>query len=114
MSEEGLKETPNKLIHVGEPIEMDDELFEKQLVMLEKACTSEAKDIKQIVASVISGGENEICLFSIVMFLASGIKYAKHPAFTVYIMSFKRYLVLQVRMICLYHRGHYLLDILCF
>ena len=48
------------------------------------------------------------------MFLASGIKYATHPAFTVYIMSFKRYLVLQVRMICLYHRGHYLLDILCF
>ncbi len=37
MSEEGLKETPNKLIHVGEPIEMDDELFEKQLEMLEKA-----------------------------------------------------------------------------
>ena len=53
MSEEGLKETPNKLIHVGEPIEMDDELFEKQLEMLEKACTSEAKDIKQIVASVV-------------------------------------------------------------
>ena len=25
-----------------------DELFEKQLEMLEKACTSEAKDIKQI------------------------------------------------------------------
>ncbi len=38
---------------MGEPIEMDDELFEKQLVMLEKACTSEAKDIKQIVASVV-------------------------------------------------------------
>ena len=37
----------------GEPIEMDDELFEKQLEMLEKACTSEAKDIKQIVASVV-------------------------------------------------------------
>ena len=53
MSEEGLKETPIKLIHVGEPIEMDDELFEKQLVMLEMACTSEAKDIKQIVASVV-------------------------------------------------------------
>ena len=32
---------------------MDDELFEKQLEMLEKACTSEAKDIKQIVASVV-------------------------------------------------------------
>lgn len=53
MSEEGLKETPNKLIHVGEPIEMNDELFEKQLVELEKACTSESKDIKKIVAFVV-------------------------------------------------------------
>lgn len=49
----GAQGDSNKLIHVGEPIEMDDELFEKQLEMLEKACTSEAKDIKQIVASVV-------------------------------------------------------------
>ena len=42
-------------------------------------------------ASVISGGENEICLFSIVMFLASDMKYTKYPAFTVYIMMVKRY-----------------------
>lgn len=31
MSEEGLKETPNKLIHVGEPIEMDDESLRSSL-----------------------------------------------------------------------------------
>ncbi len=53
MSEEGLKETPNKLIHIGEPIDMDDELFEKQLVELEEACTSERPDIKSIVASIV-------------------------------------------------------------
>ena len=43
-----------KFIDVApDSFEMDDELFEKQLEMLEKACTSEAKDIKQIVASVV-------------------------------------------------------------
>lgn len=53
MDEEGLKETPNKLIHIGQPIEMDDDLFEKQLVELEEACTSERKDIKKVVASIV-------------------------------------------------------------
>ena len=53
MSEEGLKETPNKLIHIGEPIEMDDELFEKQLVEIEEACKAERQDIKQVIASVV-------------------------------------------------------------
>ena len=41
MNEEGLKETPNKLIHIGKPIEMDDESFKKQLERLESACKSE-------------------------------------------------------------------------
>ena len=53
MSEEGLKETPNKLIHIGEPIEMDDELFEKQLIEIEEACKAERQDIKQVIASVV-------------------------------------------------------------
>lgn len=53
MSEEGLKETPNKLIHIGQPIEMDDELFAKQLSELEKACKAERSDIKQIVADIV-------------------------------------------------------------
>ena len=42
-------------------------------------------------ASVISGGENEICLFSIVMFLTFRVNHANHPAFTVYIIRIKRY-----------------------
>lgn len=53
MSEEGLKSTSNKLIHIGEPIEMDDEQFCETLTMLEKASTSETADIKSIVASVV-------------------------------------------------------------
>ena len=30
MAEEGMQETPNKLIHIGKPIEMDDAAFKKQ------------------------------------------------------------------------------------
>ena len=37
MKEEGLQETANKLIHIGKPIEMDDEKFKEQLERLDKA-----------------------------------------------------------------------------
>lgn len=53
MSEEGLKETPNKLIHVGEPIEMNDEKFEEQLQMLKEMSASETENIRQLVAQVV-------------------------------------------------------------
>ena len=33
MDEEGLKETDNKMIHIGRPIEMDDAWFQQKLVM---------------------------------------------------------------------------------
>ena len=41
MDEEGLKETPNKLIHIGKPIEMDDKQFLKDL---DKLCEEYKKD----------------------------------------------------------------------
>ena len=53
MDEEGLQETENKLIHIGKPIEMDDELFKTQLKRLEDAYLSEAEDIKDIVAEIV-------------------------------------------------------------
>ncbi len=53
MREEGLKETPNKLIRIGAPIQMDDEEFCKQLEELEVACTSERIDIKEIVKRMV-------------------------------------------------------------
>ncbi len=53
MNEEGLKETPNKLIHIGKPIEMDDESFKTQLERLESACKSESPAIKRLVAEVV-------------------------------------------------------------
>ena len=53
MDEEGLQETENKLIHIGKPIIMDDELFVQQLVQLEEACTSESADIKRLVSQIV-------------------------------------------------------------
>ena len=53
MKEEGLKETKNKLIHIGEPIEMDDSKFENQLEILERAYESEVPNMKEIVADIV-------------------------------------------------------------
>ena len=53
MKEEGLKSTDNHLIHIGRPIEMDDELFTRQLERLRTACESESEDIKDIVAEIV-------------------------------------------------------------
>ncbi len=54
MDEEGLKETANSLIHIGRPIEMDDELFKKQLDRLEVAYKEEALNMKQLVAEIVT------------------------------------------------------------
>ena len=53
IEEEGLQETENKLIHIGKPIEMDDELFKKQLDRLDAAYRVEAPNMKQIVAEIV-------------------------------------------------------------
>ena len=53
MKEEGMQDTPNKLIHIGKPIELDEEKFFNQLVHLKEVayqdCTDIRKDIKEIV-----------------------------------------------------------------
>ena len=53
MAEEGLRETTNKLIHIGNPIEMDDDLFLLQLARLETACENEADNMKEIVEEIV-------------------------------------------------------------
>ncbi len=53
MKEEGMQDTENKLIHIGKPIEMDDELFKKQLKLLDKASKDENSDIKSLVAEIV-------------------------------------------------------------
>ena len=53
MKEEGLQDTANKLIHIGKPIEMDDEKFRRQLALLEQACKEETDHMKDIVAQIV-------------------------------------------------------------
>ncbi len=53
MKEEGMQETANKLIHIGKPIQMDDEKFKEQLVQLDKACKEETTHMKDIVAEMV-------------------------------------------------------------
>ena len=53
MDEEGLKETPNKLIHIGKPIEMDDKKFLSELDELIKDAYKNDNDIKDKVAKIV-------------------------------------------------------------
>ncbi|MGN0335152.1 MAG: polysaccharide biosynthesis protein [Lachnospiraceae bacterium] len=53
MDEEGLTNTANELIHIGHPIEMDDEFFRKKLKELEEASKQESERIKEIVAQIV-------------------------------------------------------------
>ena len=53
MKEEGMQETANKLIHIGKPIEMDDEKFKQQLARLEKLSKAEVTNMKDIVAEIV-------------------------------------------------------------
>lgn len=55
MSEEGMKTTPNKLIHVGKPIPFDTDAFFGQLQMLMNAAyDGRENDIRELVASVVT------------------------------------------------------------
>lgn len=53
MAEEGMQETPNKLIHIGKPIEMDDVAFKKKLRQLDEAAYQETDRMKRLVAEVV-------------------------------------------------------------
>ena len=53
MREEGLQETQNKQIHIGKPIEMDDEWFIQKLQELDEASRNESERMKEIVAEVV-------------------------------------------------------------
>ena len=53
MDEEGMRETDNELIHIGKPIEMDDEKFEEQIRELDKESRQEDGRIKELVAGIV-------------------------------------------------------------
>jgi FlaA1/EpsC-like NDP-sugar epimerase len=54
MDEEGLRDTPNHLIHIGEPIDMDDEKFMSALHELDNISHEESDHIKEVVADIVT------------------------------------------------------------
>ena len=53
MDEEGLQETPNRLIHIGKPIDFDEELFSRQLDELYKIANRDSGEIKEAVRNIV-------------------------------------------------------------
>jgi FlaA1/EpsC-like NDP-sugar epimerase len=53
MDEEGLQDTQNKLIHIGKPIEFDEELFLSQLQELADHVVEEPTDIREWVQKIV-------------------------------------------------------------
>jgi len=53
MEEEGLRETENKLIHIGKPIEMNDAWFAQKLLELEAVSNEESDRTRELVAEMV-------------------------------------------------------------
>jgi FlaA1/EpsC-like NDP-sugar epimerase len=53
MDEEGLKETPNKLIHIGQPIKLNEKKFLKDLDKLIEVAYKNKTDIREKVAKIV-------------------------------------------------------------
>ena len=53
MDEEGLQDTENKLIHIGKPIEMDEEKFMHQLIKLREAADQDSDAIRSMVKEIV-------------------------------------------------------------
>lgn len=53
MDEEGMQDTPNRLIHIGKPIEFDEEEFQKQLDELYQVANQDSDHIKEAVQRIV-------------------------------------------------------------
>lgn len=53
MAEEGMKETANKLIHIGKPIDIDEMNFFVQLKELKEASKNESNDIRPMIHKIV-------------------------------------------------------------
>ena len=53
MKEEGMQDTANKLIHIGKPIELDEQKFMDQLGMLRDYVIEEPSDIRRVVQEIV-------------------------------------------------------------
>lgn len=53
MIEEGLQDTANKQIHIGKPIDMDEEMFLRQLEELKDVCLLEPVEIRKMIKEIV-------------------------------------------------------------
>ena len=53
MDEEGLQDTENKMIHIGKPINMDEEKFMHQLIQLRDAANEDSDAIRAMVKEIV-------------------------------------------------------------
>ena len=54
MSEEGLQDTKNSLIHIGRPLEFDEDKLRQELEKLKTACEQDDKEIKKYVKKIVA------------------------------------------------------------
>jgi hypothetical protein len=48
-----MQDTDNKLIHIGKPIEIDEEKFLRQLEELKQACQTEPTEIRRMIKEIV-------------------------------------------------------------
>ncbi len=53
MDEEGMKDTANRMIHIGKPIEVDEQEFFVQLKELKDECQIESSDIRPLIQKIV-------------------------------------------------------------
>ena len=53
MDEEGLKQTENHLIHIGKPLEFDDDWFMAKLEELKKVMYDDSIDIRSVIHELV-------------------------------------------------------------
>jgi FlaA1/EpsC-like NDP-sugar epimerase len=53
MDEEGMKDTENKMIHIGKPIEINEDKFVSQLAELKRAVEQEPEDIRRMIKEIV-------------------------------------------------------------
>ena len=54
MAEEGLQSTANKMIHIGKPIDIDEEKFYAQLEDLKSVAFDEKRDVREAVKNIVT------------------------------------------------------------
>ena len=54
MDEEGMTEAPNKLIHIGHPIDVDEDRLYYALRVMKEAAANETDDMRLLMQSIVS------------------------------------------------------------